>query len=38
MLVASLDVRPAFGVNDHVFPVEAVEFLKENNLRDTVLS
>ena len=33
MLVASLDVRPAFGVNDHVFPVEAVEFLKENNLR-----
>jgi hypothetical protein len=26
-------VRPSFGVNEHIFPVKAVEFLKDKNIR-----
>ena len=33
LLAASLHIKPAFGINERVFPVNAVEFLKANELR-----
>ncbi len=33
MPVSSLNLKPAFGINEHIFPIRAVEFLKENDLR-----
>jgi hypothetical protein len=31
ILLASLNLKPAFGINERIFPVKAVEFLKAND-------
>ncbi len=33
VFLSSFALKPAFGINTSIFPVDAVQFLKDNNLR-----